>query len=220
MASMNKDNNVNEEDPRVKEKDPLIQTYNKTNDDSGDYIDLVTPHRDSIPETTVPAPPPQPPPLLYWVKIGVLVLCFSGLDLVVFNWVGPFFIQKVFIPLINWQEETFTTKQLALIVFASISIFPTILLPSSPSMWFAGVIFGYLYGFLIIMSATVIGVSLLFLIGSMFHHKIEGWLNKYPISVNQIHSLIIPFGGILTNSHEKFLINFLQPSHKPLGQLL
>ncbi|KAL5079297.1 hypothetical protein RYX36_007718 [Vicia faba] len=94
MASMNKDNNVNEEDPCVKEKDPLIQTYNKTNDDSGDYIDLVTPYRDSIPETTVPAPPPQPPPLLYWVKIGVLVLCFSVLDLVVFNWVGPFFIQK------------------------------------------------------------------------------------------------------------------------------
>ncbi|CAI8589218.1 unnamed protein product [Vicia faba] len=188
MASMNEDNNVNEEDARVKEKDPLIQTYNKTNDGSGDYIDLVTPHRDSIPETTVPAPPPQPPPLLYWVKIGVLVLCFSVLGLVVFNWVGPFFIQKVFIPLINWQEETFTTKQLALIVFASISIFPTILLPSSPSMWFAGVIFGYLYGFLIVMSAAVIGVSLPFLIGSMFHHKIEGWLNKYPKKATVLRS--------------------------------
>lgn len=94
MASMNQDNNV-DEDPHVNEKDPLIHTYNKTTDGSGDYIDLVTPHRDSIPETTVLSPPP-PPPLLYWVKLGVLLLALSVLGLVVFNWVGPFFIQKVF----------------------------------------------------------------------------------------------------------------------------
>nr|XP_027193243.1 transmembrane protein 64-like isoform X2 [Cicer arietinum] len=88
--------------------------------------------------------------------------------------------EEVFIPVINWQKDTFTSSQLAVIVFASIAIFPTILLPSSPSMWVAGMTFGYFYGFLLVMSAAAVGVSLPFFIGSIFHHKIAEWLDQYP----------------------------------------
>ncbi|CAK8572159.1 unnamed protein product [Lathyrus sativus] len=35
-------------------------------------------------------------------------------------------------------------------------------------------LFGYGFGFLLIIPAVAIGVSLPFIIGSIFHHKIEG----------------------------------------------
>jgi uncharacterized membrane protein YdjX (TVP38/TMEM64 family) len=79
----------------------------------------------------------------------------------------------VFIPVMKWQRDTFTSAELAILLFGSIAIFPTILLPSSPSMWLAGMTFGYFFGFLLVLSAASIGVSLPFFIGSIFHHKIE-----------------------------------------------
>jgi len=75
--------------------------------------------------------------------------------------------------MINWGTNKFTSPELAVMVFASIALFPTLVMPSSPSMWVAGMTFGYCFGFLIIISAAAIGVSLPFLIGSIFHHKIE-----------------------------------------------
>ena len=174
-ASLEGDNDVND-DTHVKEIDPLIPNHDDNG--AGDYVNLGTgPHE-----------PATPPPLWYWVKIGVSLLCLSVLGLVVFNWVGPFFIQKVFIPVMNWERDTFTSTQLAVIVFGSIAIFPTILLPSSPSMWVAGMRFGYFYGFLIVMSAASIGVSLPFFIGKMFHHKIEEWLDQYPKKASVLRS--------------------------------
>lgn len=77
------------------------------------------------------------------------------------------------IPIINWETATFSTPVLAVLVFASVALFPMVLLPSSPSMWVAGMTFGYGYGFLLIISAAVIGVSLPFFIGNLFLHKIQ-----------------------------------------------
>ncbi|CAN1333054.1 hypothetical protein LINPERPRIM_LOCUS35933 [Linum perenne] len=62
---------------------------------------------------------------------------------------------------------------LALLVFVSVSLFPIFLLPSSPSMWIAGMTFGYGYGFLLLTAALCIGISLPFCIGSLFLHKIQ-----------------------------------------------
>ena len=62
---------------------------------------------------------------------------------------------------------------LGLLLFASVALFPTILLPSSPSMWMAGLTFGYGKGFLLILSAASIGVTLPFLIGHLFLHKMQ-----------------------------------------------
>ncbi|KAI5404519.1 hypothetical protein KIW84_051613 [Lathyrus oleraceus] len=102
------------------------------------------------------------------------------LAVAVLKWVGPYFIDKEVIPIINWETETFSPPVLTILVFASVALFPTILLPSTPSMWVAGMKYGYGFGFLLMIPAVAIGVSLPFIIGSIFHHKIEGWLEKYP----------------------------------------
>ena len=82
------------------------------------------------------------------------------------------FLQEI-IPIINWETKTFSTPVLTVLVFASVALFPTILLPSTPSMWVAGMTFGYGFGFLLIMPAVAIGVSLPYLIGNLFYHKIQ-----------------------------------------------
>ncbi|XP_047327597.1 uncharacterized protein LOC124931219 [Impatiens glandulifera] len=116
----------------------------------------------------------------WWAK-AVMLLTFLGILAAVFSiWVGPFFMDKEIIPLINWETKTFSRKDLGILLFASVALFPTILLPSTPSMWVAGMTFGYGYGFLLTIFGAAIGVSLPYIIGSLFHHKIQGWLKKYP----------------------------------------
>ncbi|XP_050226666.1 uncharacterized protein LOC126676492 [Mercurialis annua] len=116
----------------------------------------------------------------YWVKLVLLLACLGLLAAVCLKWVGPFFMDKEIIPIINWETTTFSTPVLAVLIFASVAIFPSLLLPSSPSMWVAGLTFGYGYGFLLIISAAAVGVSLPFFIGSLFLHKIQEWLERYP----------------------------------------
>lgn len=115
-----------------------------------------------------------------WIKLFLLFAFLGGMALVFFKWVGPFAIDKGIIPIIKWERSTFSTPVLVFILFITVALFPTILIPSSPSMWVAGMTFGYGLGFLLIMSAVFIGVSLPYLIGSIFHHKIQGWLERYP----------------------------------------
>ncbi|XP_059443323.1 uncharacterized protein LOC132175396 [Corylus avellana] len=115
-----------------------------------------------------------------FVKLVLLGVFLGLLAAVCIKWVGPFFMDKEIIPIINWETTTFSTPVLAVLVVASVALFPTVLLPSSPSMWVAGMTFGYGYGFLLIMSGVAVGVSLPYFIGSLFYHKIHGWLEKYP----------------------------------------
>ncbi|XP_021735980.1 uncharacterized protein LOC110702563 [Chenopodium quinoa] len=115
-----------------------------------------------------------------WIKFFLLFVFLGVLALVVIKWLGPFAMDKGIIPILNWERTSFSTPILALIIFTSVALFPTILLPSSPSMWVAGMTFGYGFGFLLIMPAVFIGVSLPYLIGSLFYHKIQNWMEKYP----------------------------------------
>ncbi|KNA02632.1 hypothetical protein SOVF_216860 [Spinacia oleracea] len=115
-----------------------------------------------------------------WIKFFFIFVFVAGLAFVVFKWIAPFLMDKGIIPILNWERSSFSTPVLALIIFTTVALFPTILLPSSPSMWVAGMTFGYGYGFLIIMPAMMIGVSLPYLVGSLFYHKIQGWMEKYP----------------------------------------
>ncbi|XP_073052054.1 uncharacterized protein [Primulina eburnea] len=115
-----------------------------------------------------------------WVKLVLVVVIVSLLGAVFFKWVGPFFMDKEIIPIINWEREAFSARTLALIVFGSLAIFPALLLPSTPSMWVAGITFGYGYGFLLIMGAVIIGVSLPYFLGSLFYRKIQMWLERHP----------------------------------------
>lgn len=114
------------------------------------------------------------------IKLFFLFLLLAAIAFVIFKWLGPFLMDKGIIPIIKWERSTFSTPVLAVLIFVTVALFPTIILPSSPSMWVAGMTFGYGFGFLLIMPAVIIGVSLPYLIGSLFYHKIQGWLERYP----------------------------------------
>ncbi|KAL9246777.1 hypothetical protein vseg_020270 [Gypsophila vaccaria] len=115
-----------------------------------------------------------------WIKLFLLFVFLGGLAFVSVKWLGPFLMDKGITPIIRWETSTFSDPVLGLLLFITVALFPTILIPSTPSMWVAGMTFGYGYGFLLIMSAVIIGVSVPYLIGSIFHHKIQGWLERYP----------------------------------------
>ncbi|XP_042378253.1 uncharacterized protein LOC121971174 [Zingiber officinale] len=115
-----------------------------------------------------------------WLRVVLLCvfLCAAAAPLVIF--VGPLIIRKVVVPVLNWETRTFSRPILVLLLFASIAMFPTILLPSSPCMWIAGMTFGYGYGFLLIMAGSLIGMSLPFFVGSFFRRDLHRWLEKWP----------------------------------------
>lgn len=158
----------------------------KVESDRGDYVKLAGSTEEGKCCTFDDDQPPSPRMMCgwwgfwWWAKALVLLAFLLILAAVFFLWVGPFFMYKEIIPMINWETSTFSTKDLGILIFASVALFPTILLPSTPSMWVAGMTFGYGYGFLLIISGAAIGVSLPFFIGSLFHRKIQGWLEKYP----------------------------------------
>uniref|UniRef100_A0A5B6YS27 VTT domain-containing protein n=1 Tax=Davidia involucrata TaxID=16924 RepID=A0A5B6YS27_DAVIN len=118
--------------------------------------------------------------LWWWAKAALLLMFLGVLAAVFLKWVGPFFMDKEIIPIINWETRTFSTPVLVILLFLSVALFPTLLLPSTPSMWVAGMTFGYGFGFLLIIAGATIGVSLPYFIGSLFYHKIQRWLKKYP----------------------------------------
>lgn len=118
--------------------------------------------------------------LRWWVMAASLVIVVGILAAVVFIWIGPFFMDKEIIPWMNWERTAFSRPILAILLFASVSLLPIFLLPSTPAMWVAGMSFGYGLGFLLIFSGVAIGVSLPFFVGSLLYSKIQGWMDKYP----------------------------------------
>ncbi|KAK4262670.1 hypothetical protein QN277_028204 [Acacia crassicarpa] len=162
-------------------------------DNNGDYVKLRQDPEDAEPETAVvevaeASPPGRVRSFCYWIKWVILFVCIGLLVAVFLKWVGPFFMDKEIIPILIWERTTFSVPVLTVLLFASIALFPTVLLPSTPSMWVAGMTFGYGFGFLLIISAASVGVSLPFFIGSIFHKKIQGWLERYPKKASLLRS--------------------------------
>ncbi|KAM3366157.1 hypothetical protein ACQJBY_015578 [Aegilops geniculata] len=116
----------------------------------------------------------------WWAKVAVLGIFLAGAAAAAVVFLGPLVIKKVVVPIIDWQSRTFSRPVILLICFGAIALFPSVLIPSSPFMWIAGMTFGYGYGFLIITTAMSIGMSLPFCIGSAFHSRIHRWLEKWP----------------------------------------
>ncbi|XP_010277426.1 PREDICTED: uncharacterized protein LOC104611870 [Nelumbo nucifera] len=116
----------------------------------------------------------------WWAKVILACICLGLLTAAFLIWAVPFVLDKVVIPILDWEMTTFSPPVLGVILFVSIALFPTLLLPSSPSMWVAGITFGYGLGFLLIIAGVAVGVSLPYFIGSCFHHKIQRWLEKSP----------------------------------------
>jgi len=73
----------------------------------------------------------------------------------------------------EWEATTFGRPVLALVLVASLALFPVFFIPSGPSMWLAGMTFGYGLGFVIIMVGTTIGMVLPYLIGLVFRDRIH-----------------------------------------------
>ncbi|KAJ0237996.1 T166 protein [Hirschfeldia incana] len=68
---------------------------------------------------------------------------------------------------------------LFIVLLVSLALFPVFLIPSGPSMWLAGMIFGYGIGFVIIMVGTTVGMVLPYLIGLMFRDRLHQWLKRW-----------------------------------------
>lgn len=117
---------------------------------------------------------------IWWIKI--IIWCTIGiiLTLMFVKWGMPFLVEKVLFPILQWEATAFGRPALALVLVASLALFPVFLIPSGPSMWLAGMIFGYGLGFVIIMVGTTIGMVLPYLIGLLFRDRIHKWLERWP----------------------------------------
>ncbi|KAI8026566.1 TVP38/TMEM64 family membrane protein slr0305 [Camellia lanceoleosa] len=111
---------------------------------------------------------------ILWCSITILIL------LIFAKWGVPFLFEKVILPIMQWEATSLDRPVLAFVLVASLAFFPVFLIPSGPSMWLAGMIFGYGIGFIIIMVGTTIGMILPYLIGLLFREQIHKWLMRWP----------------------------------------
>nr|GMD40715.1 transmembrane protein 64 [Ipomoea batatas] len=111
---------------------------------------------------------------IMWCSICIIII------LIFIKWGVPFLFEKVLIPILQWEATAFGRPVLALVLVVSLALFPVFLIPSGPSMWLAGMIFGYGLGFVIIMVGTSIGMIFPFLVGLLFRDRIHQWLKRWP----------------------------------------
>ncbi|XP_028778227.1 uncharacterized protein LOC114734747 [Neltuma alba] len=117
---------------------------------------------------------------LWWIKVLSWCLVIIILAIVLVKWGLPFVFEKILYPIMEWEATAFGRPVLALVLIASLALFPVFLIPSGPSMWLAGMIFGYGLGFVIIMVGTTIGMVLPYLVGLLFRDRIHQWLKRWP----------------------------------------
>ncbi|XP_076923522.1 uncharacterized protein LOC143585662 [Bidens hawaiensis] len=119
-------------------------------------------------------------PLKWWIKAVTWSIIGIIITVIFLKWGVPFIFEKVLMPMLQWEATAFGRPVLAVILIGSLALFPVVLIPSGPSMWLAGMIFGYGLGFVIIMAGTTVGMILPYLIGLLFCHRIHKWLKKWP----------------------------------------
>ncbi|KAF8032408.1 hypothetical protein BT93_D1352 [Corymbia citriodora subsp. variegata] len=112
-------------------------------------------------------------------EVGLCLL--AGVSaVIIICWLGPPLMNKVVVPTINWVMRSFDRPTLAFLIFATTALFPALMVPSTPSMWIAGMSFDYVTGFAIVMAGCAIGITLPYFIGLPFRQKIQRWLARYP----------------------------------------
>ncbi|BFI24223.1 hypothetical protein MPTK2_1g09510 [Marchantia polymorpha subsp. ruderalis] len=117
----------------------------------------------------------------WWFKVVSIGLIIVGGGAAFAFWGIPFLLDKVIIPMMVWEATKFSKPVLAIVLVLSLAFFPIFILPSGPSMWLTGMIFGYGYGFLIIMAGTFFGQTLPYFIGRwLLHDKIQMFLSRWP----------------------------------------
>lgn len=113
-----------------------------------------------------------------WARLVVGLLLLVLLGYAFFKWGLPFLSEKVIMPIIEWEAKSFGLPVLAVVIVVSLAVFPVVLLPSGPPMWLTGIVFGYGFGFLIIMVGVTIGMSIPYWIGLLFRDRLNLWLEK------------------------------------------
>ncbi|KAL2650666.1 hypothetical protein R1flu_018794 [Riccia fluitans] len=117
----------------------------------------------------------------WWFKLVGIGLVLVGGGAAFALWVIPLLLDKVIIPMMVWEATEFSRPVLAIVLILSLAIFPIFIFPSGPSMWLTGMIFGYGYGFLIIMAGTFFGQTFPYFIGRwLLHDRIQEFLNRWP----------------------------------------
>ncbi|KAK6121288.1 hypothetical protein DH2020_044991 [Rehmannia glutinosa] len=149
--------------------------------EDSEYVRLVIPNGVRVPEAdTESQTRSSKRSLKWWIKAMIWCSITIVLLLIFVKWGVPFLVEKVLYPLLQWEATAFGRPVLALVLVASLALFPVFLIPSGPSMWLAGMIFGYGLGFVIIMAGTAIGMILPYLIGLIFCDRIHQWLKRWP----------------------------------------
>ncbi|KAL6501347.1 hypothetical protein OROHE_024994 [Orobanche hederae] len=149
--------------------------------EDSEYVRLVIPSELRVPESdTESQTQSRRKVLIWWIKFVIWCSITLTFLLVFVKWAVPFLVEKVLYPLLQWEATAFGRPVLALVLVASLALFPVFLIPSGPSMWLAGMIFGYGLGFVIIMAGTTIGMILPYLIGLLFRDRIHQWLKRWP----------------------------------------
>ncbi|KAL6531498.1 hypothetical protein OROMI_027861 [Orobanche minor] len=149
--------------------------------EDSEYVRLVIPSEQRVPESdTESQTQSRRKVLIWWIKFVIWCSITLTFLLVFVKWAVPFLVEKVLYPLLQWEATAFGRPVLALVLVASLALFPVFLIPSGPSMWLAGMIFGYGLGFVIIMAGTTIGMILPYLIGLLFRDRIHQWLKRWP----------------------------------------
>ncbi|RVW32605.1 hypothetical protein CK203_076472 [Vitis vinifera] len=104
----------------------------------------------------------------------ISLLTFVALLLfLVIKWSALISFSKNVNPLIKWLAVHFSPLELVAAIFASLALFPAALLESAPSLWIAGIVFGYELGFLIIIPGIAVGVTLPYFIAYPLRSKIQ-----------------------------------------------
>ncbi|PKA64105.1 hypothetical protein AXF42_Ash005117 [Apostasia shenzhenica] len=165
--------------PTASVDDILMLRSNGMGDHNGDYLRLLR-GDDAESDFRSPLAARKWDSLIWWTKMGLLCIVLAATAAATVVFAGPVLIRKVVVPILDWETTTFSIPVLGLLLFTSIVLFPAIFLPSSPSMWIAGMTFGYGYGFLLIMAGASIGMSLPYFIGSSFRCKMHRWLERWP----------------------------------------
>uniref|UniRef100_A0A1J3E6T7 VTT domain-containing protein n=1 Tax=Noccaea caerulescens TaxID=107243 RepID=A0A1J3E6T7_NOCCA len=184
MTYLEEDDAVSEVRVRVEEEDRIkkLGNYVKLSDELEEHRQEAEhgDEEDSSPSSSSSSSCVRKRSLWFWIKLSLLLTLVAALGLAGYKWLAPLIMDKELIPIIKWEMRTLTYPMCGLLVFLSVALFPIILVPSTPSMWVAGITFGYVYGFLLTFPAIAIGVSLPYFISYLFCHKIQGWLERYP----------------------------------------
>lgn len=150
--------------------------------DDSEYVRLVVSNEAGTAEVDILQPQAEgrKKSLNWWIKAFILSIVTIIILVISLKWGVPFLFQKVLVPIMQWEATAFGRPVLALVLVASLAVFPALLIPSGPSMWLAGMIFGYGLGFVIIMVGTTIGMVLPYFIGLLFRDRIHEWLMRWP----------------------------------------